>query len=203
LLLHVPQTEHSTHKPPPAELVEPHLQFQQLQQHQRQAATRFQAEVERKQQVHPELLHGERCVLRSTKYFKFSEMLDLRDKGGGGGCRTDGRGKTNVAPNPRNRASRRTVNRTMKRMLAGCYQLLMNLKRQATGEGRGERKIHVLDPVFGLGMVGVCVGVKVEVAVTVIGVGVAVTMSVKVVDGLLLKSRSSLCLTRSMPPSIS
>jgi hypothetical protein len=69
--------------------------------------------------------------------------------------------------------------------------------------GGGDGKIHVLDPVFGLGIVGVCVGVKVEVAVTVIGVGVAVTMSVKVVVGLLPRSRSSLRLTRSMPPSIS
>jgi hypothetical protein len=90
----------------------------------------------------------------------------------------------------------------MKRMPAACYQLLMNLKRQATGMG-GEGKIHVLDPLFGLGIVGVCVGVKVEVAVTVISVGVAVTMSVKVVVGLLLRSRSSLRLTRSIPPSIS
>jgi hypothetical protein len=32
--------------------------------------------------VHPELLHGERCVLRSTMYFEFREMLDLRGKGG-------------------------------------------------------------------------------------------------------------------------
>lgn len=67
----------------------------------------------------------------------------------------------------------------------------------------GEGKIHVLDPLFGLGIVGVCVGVKVEVAVTVIRVGVAVTMSVKVVVGLLLRSRSSLRLARSIPPSIS
>jgi hypothetical protein len=106
-----------------------------------------------------------------------------------------------VAPSPRNKASRRTVNRTMKRMPAACYQLLMN--PAGDREGRGEGKIHVLDPVFGLGIVGVCVGVKVEVAVTVISVGVAVTMSVKVVVGLLLRSHSSLRLTRSIPPSIS
>jgi hypothetical protein len=28
--------------------------------------------------VHPELLPGESCVLRSTMYFEFREMLDLR-----------------------------------------------------------------------------------------------------------------------------
>lgn len=66
-----------------------------------------------------------------------------------------------------------------------------------------EGQILVLDPLLWLGSVGFCVGVKVEVAVTVVGVAVAVTMSVRIVVGLLPRSRSSLRLTRSMPPSIS
>ena len=44
--------------------------------------------------------------------------LDLRglDRGKRGDDRTDGEGKTNVAPSPRSKAKRRTVIRTMKRM---------------------------------------------------------------------------------------
>ena len=70
------------------------------------------------------------------------------------------------------------------------------------GEER-EGEILVLDPLGWLGIVGVCVGAKVEVAATVMGVGVADTMSVMIVVGLLPRSRSSLRLTRSIPPSIS
>jgi hypothetical protein len=53
-----------------------------------------------------------------------------------------------VAPSPSSKANRRTVIRTMKRMLAACYQLLVNFKREAIGEERGKGKylfsIHCL-----------------------------------------------------------
>ena len=43
--------------------------------------------------MQPELLRGERCVLRSTMYFEFREMLDLREKGGVEGVERTGGGK--------------------------------------------------------------------------------------------------------------
>lgn len=77
------------------------------------------------------------------------------------------------------------------------------LQTRGDRERKREGEILVFDPLLGLGIVGVCVGVEVEVAVTVIGVAVADTISVRIVVGLLPRSRSSLRPTRSMPPSIS